>query len=345
MSPTSASTKRCKTQSLANARIAKVLMIRHKTLGTWHGLLAFCIALAVGRSSNVGLHADEWVDAVVIGAGVSGLATADALVHKLGIKSVVVLEGSHKIGGRVEGSYFSEGVNVGAAWIHRAGGNPTTALARKHGCRMNLTDNKSVRFFDEQGRMIPPKVVTDSQQRVHALVLKFLQQREAQLEAGVPHEYFHAQSLVRGLESLSTNDPPPSPLTRAEWTAEELHFFRDVVQDMTADLEQISAGGFHAGLYGGTGADAILLDDFMCAFAPLAEGLDVRLGQKVRWIPFSLTALTYCTRTVLTYCTHLLHSYCTHTVRILYAYCTHTVLVLYSYCTRTVLVLYSYCTH
>ena len=66
--------------------------------------------------------------AIVIGAGLSGLSAARALVDAGW--EVIVLEGRDRIGGRV---HTQDGIDMGAHWIHGTEGNPVTNLARQLG--------------------------------------------------------------------------------------------------------------------------------------------------------------------------------------------------------------------
>src|SRR5450432_950686 len=72
-------------------------------------------------------------DVVVVGAGVAGLAAARVLIA--GGHSVMVLEASPRIGGRVFTDIATFGVpfDRGAAWIHGADDNVMTGLARYYG--------------------------------------------------------------------------------------------------------------------------------------------------------------------------------------------------------------------
>lgn len=67
-------------------------------------------------------------DVVVVGAGVSGLAAARALVQ--GGRSVTVLEARDRIGGRTwTDDALGVPVDLGASWIHGVDGNPLWELA------------------------------------------------------------------------------------------------------------------------------------------------------------------------------------------------------------------------
>ena len=87
---------------------------------------------------------------IVIGAGISGLAAAKKLKDK-GF-NVIVLEAQEKIGGRIRtdrslGMAFDEG----ASWIHGPKGNPITNLASQAGVNTYLTDDDSLKVFDNNG--------------------------------------------------------------------------------------------------------------------------------------------------------------------------------------------------
>ena len=87
---------------------------------------------------------------IVIGAGISGLAAAKKLKDK-GF-NVIVLEAQEKIGGRIRtdrslGIAFDEG----ASWIHGPKGNPITNLASQADANTYLTDDDSLKVFDNNG--------------------------------------------------------------------------------------------------------------------------------------------------------------------------------------------------
>ncbi|RLN69470.1 hypothetical protein BBP00_00000346 [Phytophthora kernoviae] len=79
---------------------------------------------------------------VVVGAGMAGLAAADALLAlgQFSVEDLCVLEAQSRIGGRIHTRTFSDElsvkVEVGAAWIHGTEGNPFVGLARKFGIEL-----------------------------------------------------------------------------------------------------------------------------------------------------------------------------------------------------------------
>lgn len=88
---------------------------------------------------------------IIIGAGISGLAAAKKL--KAAGFTVVVLEAQEKAGGRLRtdrsiGIAFDEG----ASWIHGPKGNPITAIASQAGASTYLTDDESLKIYDQNGK-------------------------------------------------------------------------------------------------------------------------------------------------------------------------------------------------
>src|SRR5258708_3040735 len=72
-------------------------------------------------------------DAIVIGAGVAGLAAAGSL-RRAG-RSVLTIEARDRIGGRAytDRSTFSRPFDLGCHWLHGAERNPFTRIADLYG--------------------------------------------------------------------------------------------------------------------------------------------------------------------------------------------------------------------
>ena len=72
-------------------------------------------------------------DVIIIGAGVAGLVAAKTLIAA-GIPCVVV-EASHRIGGRAYAEQFADGswFDLGCSYLHEAELNPFMLIAAKHG--------------------------------------------------------------------------------------------------------------------------------------------------------------------------------------------------------------------
>jgi monoamine oxidase len=89
-------------------------------------------------------------DVIVIGAGISGLAAARYL-SKLDY-SVVVLEASDKIGGRIKSDWTLDApFEVGAGWIHGPDRNPISEIIGEFGAATFLTDDENFQVFSRSG--------------------------------------------------------------------------------------------------------------------------------------------------------------------------------------------------
>lgn len=84
---------------------------------------------------------------VIVGAGISGLAAADAL-RTAGHK-VVILEARDRIGGRIHTSDAWSGLpmDLGASWIHGVQGNPVTTLAQQARAATVITQYDSAQMY------------------------------------------------------------------------------------------------------------------------------------------------------------------------------------------------------
>lgn len=109
-------------------------------------------ALLEGRSAAERImdKADEDDEIAIIGAGIAGLAAARTLTDEG--YAVFVLEARDRLGGRM---YTDDSlgfpVDLGAAWIHGASGNPLLDLVEAADVETRVTDEDDVVFYDAQG--------------------------------------------------------------------------------------------------------------------------------------------------------------------------------------------------
>lgn len=95
----------------------------------------------------------------VIGAGISGLAAADALA-KQGY-AVTVLEARDRIGGRIwTDASLGAPLDLGASWIHGTTGNPLVSLARDLELETRATSDSYI-IRGRNGREIPDSDAPD----------------------------------------------------------------------------------------------------------------------------------------------------------------------------------------
>jgi len=95
----------------------------------------------------------------IVGAGISGLAAADALVRQG--YDVTVWEARDRIGGRVwTASSLGLPLDLGASWIHGTDGNPLMQLAQERGLATQATSDSYI-IRGAGGRLVPDREAPD----------------------------------------------------------------------------------------------------------------------------------------------------------------------------------------
>lgn len=213
--------------------------------------------------------ADDDADVLVVGAGIAGLAAAQALSSK-GLR-VIVLEARHRSGGRI---HTLNGFDLGAHWIHGTEGNPLTNLARRHGLATLFVGGDSTYTGGWDRLHFPGHAEEEKDHSIMAgdALFDALEQQRRQLRTDLPL----ATCVESALSQLQLNE---QELRLARW---HLHLL--VHEDCAAETAQLSARFWDEGyeLYGY--GDSILRDGFQGLTDTLARSLDLRLGQPVRRI-------------------------------------------------------------
>ena len=226
-------------------------------------------------------------DAIVVGAGPSGLAAATrfrAAGHR-----VVVLEARDRTGGR---TWTSEAIgppiDLGASWIHGTTGNPLTPLARAAGIRFIGTGFDRFGTFDNDGRRITEREETPLYEHYLALEKRLTRlatshRADASVAAGIAE--------IRSDPSWHAPDGvDPAMATRyLDWSAS-----LELGEDRAADLTELSLQT----MLDGESLDGpwVMLDrGYAALFGPLAEGLDIRLGETVTAISHDQDGVTVTT--------------------------------------------------
>ena len=218
--------------------------------------------------------------AIVIGAGVAGLACARDMVHA-GME-VVVLEAQARIGGRLKTSrqWGDLPVELGASWIHGVTGNPAASAVREAGLELHPTD------YDNRA------VYEAGEGPLGSLALTRLEALEDRLERYAQNA--PGSSLARGCRNrprgtlenrlvrlVGLDATGASKRQRRQFALNSI-----IEHEYGADFEQISRCFWTEGedLPGG---DSLVTGGFDRLAQNLAEGLDVRLGQRVERVEYS----------------------------------------------------------
>lgn len=219
-------------------------------------------ALAAGLLAGRGAAQD--LPVLVIGAGAAGLAAAQAL-RQAG-QAALVLEARGRIGGRVATSraWPDAPVELGAGWVHGVRGNPLTALAAQAGVALH-PQGMAQALRDRAGRRRDD--------------LEPLLARAADLVAAARAR---AEGWARDapLSAAVARHPAWSAADAELRAAVRFLVETEIEQEFGADWTDLSAWWFDAAgdLPGG---DARPLAGYDRLLAPLAAGLDLRLGARV----------------------------------------------------------------
>lgn len=201
---------------------------------------------------------------IVVGAGISGLAAAKKLKEK-GF-TVIVLEAQDRVGGRLRtnrslGVAFDEG----ASWIHGIDGNPITTLAQDAGMTAAFTDDDSFVSYDLGGVARGESVYAQTEDAYYNIL-------DTLMDNGNVNQSF--ETVFNNLYPNYTND--------RLWK----FFLSTYMTFDRGDLDKISSLYYNEGEEFG-GEERITTNGYDTIPNHLANGLDVRLNQRVSLIDYS----------------------------------------------------------
>ena len=201
-------------------------------------------------------------DVLVVGAGISGLAAARRL-SDYGAR-VTVLEARDRIGGRLWSIQGSEGrvFDMGASWIHGQRGNPITALAKQFRLEL-LPSPDDVSLFDSGNGVLDPDARDSAGDRLL---------RRARRST---------RSDADSLGSVLARSGVESSLSKNDLALFRSYLHSSIEQEYAADTGELSALHYDAG-EDFPGDDLLLPGGYARLAERLAQGLDIRLGQRVR---------------------------------------------------------------
>lgn len=210
---------------------------------------------------------------IVIGAGIAGLAAAQTLKRQGA--EIVVLEAEDYVGGRIR-TDMSLGApfEYGAGWIHGpSADNPIRQLADQVGAGTFVTDDDNLEVFDRSGNALTEAGY----------------ERFEQLYETLDNEIHWGDwsGDPRSLQAVISDTAPSlleDPL--GLWMVSAYTEF-----DLGAGVEDISAAiAFEDEAF--EEADVILTGGYDTILAPLAEGLDIRLGTPVSRVAYDGSGVT-----------------------------------------------------
>ncbi|MCY7405833.1 MAG: FAD-dependent oxidoreductase [Alkalinema sp. CAN_BIN05] len=237
--------------SLFSQRLMRRQFIQTALLSSVGALAAACQTSAKATKS-----------AIVIGAGISGLAAAQVL-KKAGM-TVTVLEARNRIGGRIwTDRSTGTPVDLGASWIHGPdGGNPVTTLAQSIGAKLFKTDDDRIIVYDRQGNPIDDRLMERRGQEYRKLL--------AQVQRGSENKLDSVADSIRKIDHNLLNDP----LIQYQLNA-YLEF------DTGGPIEDLSAR-YVTNDEAFPGKDVLFPDGYDAILKPLTQGLTIQMNQVVQ---------------------------------------------------------------
>lgn len=235
----------------------------------------------VNHQSDETPEDDDADTIVVVGAGMAGLAAARALQAN-GFK-VVMLEGRDRIGGRVwtDHSWPDAHLDLGASWIHGINGNPITDLAKEFEVETLPTDYDSMALYDSDGRQLTQAEQREIEEQFQQIFGVVEEQAEA-LDDDISIE----QAVNAALAAVTLDTRGVRRLDYALNTVVEHEYAADI-----SEMSLLSFGQDEEF----DGGDVLFPGGYDQLVKALAEGLDIRLNQKVEQITYNDEGVTVTT--------------------------------------------------
>lgn len=217
---------------------------------------------AVNANANTApKHRGKGTRVLVIGAGMAGLVAAARLAEEGA--EVLVIEARDRIGGRIfTDRSFGVPVELGAGLIQGYNGNPLADLLDRAGARPFFVDEEEAILLDDGGAEPEEFELDDLWDDIDTII------EDAAEEADGDPE----MSLAEVVDIL---DPALAKEPIGSWALTDM-----IENDVGAPLDAISALHFD-GDKAFDGPDALVKQGYDTLLAPLAKGLDIRLGETV----------------------------------------------------------------
>lgn len=203
------------------------------------------------------------VDVIIIGAGASGLSAAKELAS-LGL-TYLVIEGSHRIGGRAYSEEIAPGIwfDLGCSYLHQGETNPFVSIADALG--VILGKDKGDIFEDRKIRLFNSGIPLDADQR---------------------KAYFNYQSeCYKAIHAAAVGGEDVAVADLIDLESEyALSFMRHMAALCTLDIDQISSVDLASF---GEGSDIPVLNGYGNLVAAWGADIPVSLNTRVNRIDWS----------------------------------------------------------
>jgi len=203
---------------------------------------------------------------VIIGAGIAGLAAAQSF-QKHGFGNVVVLEGRDRIGGRIwTDKTIGMSVDLGASWIHGASKrNPITQLAKKAKAQTFVLEEEAVEIFRLNGQKYTKETVRIGWKKYQNILKKVDEHAEEN------------KSIREVIEEINPEILEESLMRYFLSADKEFDYGNDInkLSSMYYESDEVIRG-----------EDQIITNGYQRIVEYLADGVDVRLNQKVVFIDY-----------------------------------------------------------
>jgi monoamine oxidase len=245
--------------------------LKAASLGVLSALALSCGAVAPAEEEERTDSLPAGADALVLGAGMAGLAAARTLTERG--RKAIVLEARNRVGGRMwTDSSLGVPLDLGASWIHGVNGNPIAKLAKQFGIETVPTDDENGIVFDADGSEMPDR----EWRRLESLF----------------------ESIYEEVEEMRKQTDTDMPLQRAfdeaiasrELSREDLRRLNYYIHLVTAleygaDAKDLSLWWWDLGEEFG-GREVIFPGGYNQITDALAKGLDIRLGTIVKTVRY-----------------------------------------------------------